>query len=138
MDTAGLRNQTDDIVEKEGISRAHAAIKSADLIILVVDAKKCLKDSGESLTKPKLVNFLNEHENNLGLTEESKYLDKEGTGLKVQQLYVLNKIDLLSNNQRLSLETLCQNDKHVKCLSCITEDGISSFVESLSQHLQVL
>ena len=37
LDTAGLR-ETDEVIEKEGIARSHAAAKDADLILLVVDA----------------------------------------------------------------------------------------------------
>ena len=36
-DTAGLRD-TDDLVEKEGVSRSRSAIRSSDVIIVVVDA----------------------------------------------------------------------------------------------------
>ena len=39
IDTAGLR-ETGDIVEKSGIMRTHAAIKKADLLLLVVESNK--------------------------------------------------------------------------------------------------
>ena len=42
IDTAGLR-ETGDIVEKHGIIRTHAAIKKADLLLLVVDSNKSLQ-----------------------------------------------------------------------------------------------
>lgn len=37
IDTAGLRNQTDDPIEQEGIRRALAAIKDADQVLILVD-----------------------------------------------------------------------------------------------------
>lgn len=39
IDTAGIRD-TDDIIEKEGVKRAHQAIKSADLILWVYDVSQ--------------------------------------------------------------------------------------------------
>ncbi len=39
IDTAGLRD-TDDIVEKEGVKRAHSAIQKADRVLLVIDDRE--------------------------------------------------------------------------------------------------
>lgn len=39
IDTAGLRD-SDDVVEKEGIRRAHEELKKADAVLLVIDAQK--------------------------------------------------------------------------------------------------
>lgn len=38
-DTAGLRRETNDVVEKEGMDRAKSSMTTADLILLMVDAK---------------------------------------------------------------------------------------------------
>ncbi|MFT7625352.1 MAG: tRNA modification GTPase [Myxococcota bacterium] len=39
VDTAGLRDATDDVVEAAGVDRAHALVASADLVLLVSDAR---------------------------------------------------------------------------------------------------
>ncbi|NLD48323.1 MAG: tRNA uridine-5-carboxymethylaminomethyl(34) synthesis GTPase MnmE [Clostridiaceae bacterium] len=39
VDTAGIR-QTEDVVEKIGVEKTHGAIESADLIIMMIDAKE--------------------------------------------------------------------------------------------------
>lgn len=44
IDTAGIRD-TDDLIEKEGVKRAHQAIKSADLILWVYDASQSVGDA---------------------------------------------------------------------------------------------
>lgn len=41
IDTAGIR-ETDDIIEQEGVKRAHRAIESADLILWVYDASRSI------------------------------------------------------------------------------------------------
>ncbi len=41
IDTAGLR-QTDDIIEQEGILRAHAEAAKADIILLVIDSSRAM------------------------------------------------------------------------------------------------
>lgn len=40
IDTAGLREDSDNPVEQEGIRRAHAEIRKADLILLLIDARE--------------------------------------------------------------------------------------------------
>jgi len=50
IDTAGLR-ETNDIIEREGIKRAHQEIKKADVILLVVDASKETKPSFQAQQK---------------------------------------------------------------------------------------
>ncbi len=40
IDTAGIRNQTEDAVEKEGIRRSQDALKNSDLALIVLDRSK--------------------------------------------------------------------------------------------------
>ncbi|KAJ8911652.1 hypothetical protein NQ315_005998 [Exocentrus adspersus] len=42
-DTAGLRSKTEDLVEKEGISRALQLYEKADLVLLIIDSEKYVK-----------------------------------------------------------------------------------------------
>ncbi len=55
IDTAGLRD-SDDVVEKEGIKRAHVAIEQADVLLLVFDARE---GEGDFSLLPKCVNYKN-------------------------------------------------------------------------------
>ncbi len=48
LDTAGIR-ETEERIEKEGVRRSLEAMKSADLILLVLDASKPLSSEAESL-----------------------------------------------------------------------------------------
>lgn len=48
IDTAGLR-ETTDIVEKSGIARTHAAIKKADLVLLLIDSSFGLTDADQQV-----------------------------------------------------------------------------------------
>lgn len=50
IDTAGLR-ETEDIVEKEGVRRAHNAIQSADQVLLMVDDQETHSEDCLSLLK---------------------------------------------------------------------------------------
>jgi len=98
IDTAGL-HQSEDIVEQEGIRRAHAEIDNADVVLLVYDAKDKAPDHSilpfEVVNKPIIeirnkIDLLNERSNshnnegfiNISLSAKSK----EGVGLLKQSL----------------------------------------------------
>lgn len=129
-DTAGLRSQTNDLIEKEGISRAMILYEKSDLIVLVINVIKYEKwinlNSGKTFTDYlrtyletlKLNNLINKDNNVNMLTKDC--------------LIVLNKIDLASSK---ILEI--KNQNLIK-MSCKTEDGASQLVDSITKKLQVL
>ncbi len=51
VDTAGLRERAGDIVEEEGIARAHAARRIADLTIVVLDRSGALEPDDEEILR---------------------------------------------------------------------------------------
>jgi tRNA modification GTPase len=65
VDTAGIR-ETEEIVEREGVQRARAAAQTADLVLVVIDRSRPLRD------------------------EDRTYIDAAGA----RRLIVINKVDL--------------------------------------------
>ena len=76
IDTAGLHDSGDPI-EKEGMKRAEAAIASADLVLLVVEASGGFREAEEALLK--------------------RYFSKK------KMVLVINKIDLVTEGQEMRL-----------------------------------
>ena len=65
VDTAGIRD-TEEIVEREGVQRARAAAQTADLVLVVIDRSRPLRD------------------------QDRTYIDAAGA----RRLIVINKVDL--------------------------------------------
>lgn len=129
-DTAGLRSQTNDLIEKEGISRALNLFEKSDLILLVIDITKYGK--WKELNHNKMfTDYLKEYLENLKL---NSLLNNNNTMemLTKECLIVLNKIDLAS-----STILDIKNENLIK-MSCKTEDGASQLVDSITKKLQVL
>jgi len=103
IDTAGLR-ETADVIEQEGVRRAHDQLALADIIILVIDANEC-RD---------LEKTINEFKN--------KY---SSTVLMVLK----NKIDLM--NEAASLSYL--NEVSIISVSIKKDMGLSLFKDQLKQ-----
>ena len=101
IDTAGLRD-TDEIIEQEGIRRAHARIQQADGILLLYDVRDGLTDS------------------------ELKLAQEAG---KERLILVANKIDLFSDERPpLPREMAHYSRVH---LSCTEGTGIAELLERL-------
>jgi tRNA modification GTPase len=93
MDTAGLR-ESDNLVEKEGIRRAHHEIEKADLILYVVDEKEEI------------------------LSEASSFIKKIPASTSV--IVIRNKIDLTNEEPKIIIE----NEKTVISLSAKMNQGL--------------
>jgi tRNA modification GTPase len=89
IDTAGLR-ETEELIEQEGIARTHQAMTSADLTLHLVDVTQ-LEHDFENLITP----------------------------LQPQELLILNKIDLLTDDTALRAAY-----PEAVFLSCKTEEGM--------------
>ncbi len=101
IDTAGLHN-SDDIIEKEGIRRAHAEISSADVVLLVYEAQEQSADYSilpDLLTNKPIVTIRNKidlTDEEAGIVEQQKQFSislsaKTGSGVELLR-EVLTKI----------------------------------------------
>lgn len=124
IDTAGIR-ETEDIVEKIGVEKTHSAIDEADLIIMMIDAKKGMDEEDSKiltmLVDKKLIILINktdlvdEYETNRieSLLEGKKHIKtsmKEGTGIKelenaITELFVQGEV-------KINEEILLTNIRH--------------------------
>ncbi|XP_053659146.1 tRNA modification GTPase GTPBP3, mitochondrial [Anopheles marshallii] len=116
-DTAGLRANTDDVVECEGIARARTYVDCADLLLLVVDASRIDRVN-------RLDAFIEEYTQSLGI-------DKR---MISHTLIILNKCDLVDND---TLDRL-KNNSTFSCLSCESKAGLVELMERIKTRLEQL
>ncbi|MDX1491336.1 MAG: tRNA uridine-5-carboxymethylaminomethyl(34) synthesis GTPase MnmE [Pseudohongiellaceae bacterium] len=115
-DTAGLR-ESDDVVEQEGIRRAHSAIEKADRILLVIDS------SQEQLDTSKLEDYFRE----LGLGPLVQLIDQKRLSV------IFNKIDKLNESPRLE-QSSNANAQSLTTLSLSAKQ--KQGIDILRQHLK--
>lgn len=111
-DTAGLRRETKDVIEKEGMDRAMQSMTTADLILLMVDARDLRGVTAIDDFKKKLLKKLNVE----GL---------QGTRIQI----VANKIDLLDGCE---MERMRKNIGGVQLVSCKEETNLRAVLEDLT------
>lgn len=114
QDTAGVRRSTDDDIEREGMKRAQAAAAKADLVVAMVDGterdvglqilKNVMDQAKEELTSAQILLVLNKSD----LMDASATSDNELPGISVGQIGGVYRI------------------------SCVTQQGIDVFLDSLS------
>jgi tRNA modification GTPase len=115
QDTAGVRTSSEDLIELEGMKRAKAAAAKADLVVAMVDTT----------------------EKELGLQILQSVMDQAQEHLtSAQILLVLNKSDLV-DAARTTKMTEVPGDLSSRIggtfeISCVTQNGIDSFLDSLS------
>ncbi|XP_056133560.1 tRNA modification GTPase GTPBP3, mitochondrial isoform X2 [Lampris incognitus] len=125
-DTAGLRDSLD-LVEREGVRRARERVQQADLTLLVVDSAQLPSDAQQVPVS------LQEHLMDVLPTQE--HFNPE------RYLLVLNKTDLVSEEQRLRLERelRCFSGLPPVCLiSCQTSSGLQDFLTVLHSTVKAL
>uniref|UniRef100_A0A8D0GJ03 5-taurinomethyluridine-[tRNA] synthase subunit GTPB3, mitochondrial n=1 Tax=Sphenodon punctatus TaxID=8508 RepID=A0A8D0GJ03_SPHPU len=117
-DTAGLR-ETQDAVEREGVSRARQRLQDADLVVAVLDSAE-----------------LDSCPHKLALALRG-ILPPAEPGQAQPCLLVLNKSDLLEEPARVALLEACtEGELPPTCLiSCQTGDGVAAFLNRLTQQL---
>lgn len=120
-DTAGLRTQTADIIETEGISRALTCAQLADFILLIIDARMLEKFQFDIEQCRKMYM--------LELNVNESLFDKP-------MLTIINKIDLLDKNHRNLLHDRGGND--VVFMSCKEDIGIDKAIARIAGKLETM
>ena len=118
IDTAGLRDSEQaDAIEVEGMKRTNEAASSSDLIICLKSADEICLDS---------LNTLN--------NEVFKELEIHDD--KAIKLIVINKSDLLSEENLLRVSEKLKLSNSVCLMSCSTRAGLYSFTELLGHYVR--
>jgi tRNA modification GTPase len=114
QDTAGVRRSSEDLIEMEGMRRAKLAAAKADLVVAMVDST----------------------EKELGLQILQSVMDQAKDDLTPAQiLLVLNKSDLIDGATTKATEVAGDLSTRIGgtfYISCVTQNGIDVFLDSLS------
>ncbi|HEX6961401.1 MAG TPA: GTPase [Lacipirellula sp.] len=112
-DAAGLRTTRDEL-EAEGVKRARRQLASADLVLWVIDAAM-IGDAREASQA----------------AEQELHAEARDAAQSIQPLVVLNKIDLLSNEQRAAVGSA----GNVLAVSALTGAGLDSLLAAIAHRL---
>ena len=109
IDTAGIRNKTDDKIEQIGIEKAKEIAKNADLIIYIIDSSKKLENEDREILK---------------LLENKK------------TIIVLNKQDF---KEKISIDTeeIIKTNKPIIKLSALKKEGIEQLYKKISEMFKL-
>ena len=80
IDTAGIRNKTEDKIEQIGIEKAKEIAKNADLVIYIIDSSKKIEEEDKEILKllkdKKVIIVLNKQDLNTEISEETEEIKK--------------------------------------------------------------
>lgn len=112
QDTAGVRTQTEDVLELEGIRRAQAVAEKADLVVAMLDATEI--GSGLETVQQVL---------------ESGAMNTENV------LLVLNKLDLTTETAPSQKVVPRMSFRGTYEISCVTQQGVNEFLQALKSQV---
>lgn len=107
IDTAGIRD-TEDVVEKIGVSRSREYLEKADLVIYVVDSSTALdkndRDIMQAIREKKAIILLNKSdlESKTGTAEIQKYLDKPIISISAKEGQGIDELEKTIENMFFS------------------------------------
>ncbi|KAL7572743.1 hypothetical protein ACA910_009010 [Epithemia clementina (nom. ined.)] len=152
LDTAGLRSETSDTIEQEGIKRALKAAAQADLVLVLLDAASLLPHVEKDVEAPN--HPPNTERNATDATSLDTTVERELNRLVPESeiprknvMLVLNKADLLntgSNEKSIAEQNLpfpLNSTKQKNQLaasyniSCKTQEGMDYFLQGLTDHI---
>lgn len=119
LDTAGIR-VTQDLIEQEGVRRAHKAISQADRVLLVIDALDLFENHFDL-------------EKNLEKIRQEIFSEIKNPELNIPMSCLINKIDQLNSaqTQDLNLKINILNHKNIIKISAKTGEGLENFKKYL-------
>ncbi len=152
IDTAGLRD-TDDVVEKIGIARSEAAVKQADVALVLIDPREGLNGTTETILAqlPSSLKRI-EVQNKIDLTGEAPEHVSRETGLDVIKLSAKTGAGLDLLRQALLQEVGWQGgdqeglflarERHIQALLLAQQEldfasQINTEIELLAEHLRL-
>jgi len=119
IDTAGIRSESNDFIEKLGIQKSKDQAQEANLVILVTDAQHLLDVDNIDL-----------------------WLQEYARNMKVQCnncIVYVNKIDVVPEDQILKLKKISQTPNWTICFgSCKVDKGLSDMMEIFENCLKKL
>lgn len=118
-DTAGITDDTEDIVEVEGVRRARKQVTNADFVVVVMDASKFAASSAT------YSDYIRGYLSSLGIHQ---LLMKMG---KRRFIVIMNKSDLLREEDKRRL-----GDADAALISCKTENGFQNLLQSLTDRFR--
>lgn len=128
-DTAGLRQEVADEVEKEGVSRAQNKAASADLLLLVVDTPSLLTNSGIKDIR----SAVSKHFASLGLAAD---VSESENLVSPNCIVIMNKIDMLDELELI--RAVGHQYSNAVLLSCKTEEGVPELLSALTHKLSTM
>lgn len=153
MDTAGIREETQDPVEQEGILRARAVIKDADHVLLVMDVtqadgwKSWIKEIPEGVRVTLVLNKTDLTSKKMEIEGRSViYISaKTGEGIERLKQHIKQSVGLdnVPENQfiarRRHLEALNRGENHLlRSLICLKQGAFELIAEELKQAQEAL
>ena len=138
LDTAGLREETLDTIEQEGMKRAQKAAVQADLVLVMLDTSSISFQGSEDKEGAKA-------KKTLSLEQEIERLVPANDIPREKVMLILNKADLSMPNGDETPNTLKwsasfpgEDDSRIAAafnISCKTQDGIDSFLKGMTDHI---
>jgi len=129
QDTAGVRSNTTDALELEGIKRAKFVIQEADLVVAMID----ITDASYGMEIVESV--LEECDD---ADDDDKYDNAREVG-STRMLLVRNKQDLIEEGSKISAAEGTQQQINfgdaIFDISCREQEGIDSFLDALTQKV---
>lgn len=127
QDTAGVRTETDDSIEREGMKRALAAAARADLVVSLVDSTDC--QAGIDILNRVLTECVNVKDDDEDDDDDDTDIGNLTPG---SVLLVRNKNDLLSGASAPFDPDVTNGLAGSFDISCATQEGIDHFLDSLT------